>query len=107
MTICKNCQTSLSQGARFCPECGEKVSIFCTSCGASITLGATFCGECGEKIIGRAEPFHAERGDGASISLGVYPTSLSSLKVAIDSIVATGPDREKEYSLCIKFQVWQ
>ncbi len=105
MTICKNCQTSLSQGARFCPECGEKVSIFCTSCGASITLGATFCGECGEKIAGGAEPFHAERGDGASISLGVYPSSLSPLKMAIDSIVATGPDREKEYSLCIKFQV--
>lgn len=105
MSKCKNCQTTLSEGARFCPECGEKVSIFCTSCGASISVSAIFCGECGEKVIAESVVPTAKEVHSANISLGSYPKNLSPLKIEIDSVVATGPDREKEYSLCIKFQV--
>lgn len=105
MSNCKNCQTTLSEGARFCPECGEKVSIFCIACGASISASASFCGECGEKVIVESEISTAKEVHSANISLGSYPKNLLPLKVEIDSVVATGPDREKEYSLCIKFQV--
>ena len=106
MSKCNNCQTSLSPDARFCPECGEKVNKFCTSCGASISASASFCGECGEKVT-NAEivPIHTKVDSGPNIARSEYLTSLLPLKVEIDSVMATGPDREKEYSLCIKFQV--
>ena len=105
MSKCKRCRTSLSQDARFCPECGEKVDIFCTSCGASISATASFCGECGEKVAAGIVPVYEKAYSGSNIALCAYSASLLPLKVDINSVKATGPDREKEYSLCIKFQV--
>ena len=105
MSKCKRCRTSLSQDARFCPECGEKVDIFCTSCGASISATASFCGECGEKVATGIVPVYEKAYSGSNIALCAYSASLLPLKVDINSVKATGPDREKEYSLCIKFQV--
>ena len=103
--IDEDCRTSLSQDARFCPECGEKVDIFCTSCGASISATASFCGECGEKVATGIVPVYEKAYSGSNIALCAYSASLLPLKVDINSVKATGPDREKEYSLCIKFQV--
>ena len=105
MSKCKRCRTSLSQDARFCPECGEKIDIFCTYCGASISATASFCGECGEKVATGIVPVYEKAYSGSNIALCAYSASLLPLKVDINSVKATGPDREKEYSLCIKFQV--
>ena len=105
MSNCKKCKTSLSQDANFCPECGEKVNVFCTSCGTSISASASFCGECGEKVAVTSSPTHSDVNSDSQMALNPYPSCLSPLKVMIDSVTATGPDREKEYSLCIKFQV--
>lgn len=47
---CKNCNTVLKQGAKFCPNCGKEVSDFdiCISCGKQIKPGAAFCPHCGK-----------------------------------------------------------
>ena len=56
---CKNCGEALSEGAKFCSNCGTKVLVsentekknkFCSECGAIIKSDSKFCGECGAKV---------------------------------------------------------
>lgn len=48
---CPRCNTWLPKGAKFCMECGMKLSeMRCPSCGKEIVEGAKFCLECGYKI---------------------------------------------------------
>ena len=51
---CQNCGTTLTQGAKFCPECGTKVElpqkVACPHCGAEVQ-GGKFCPECGGSLI--------------------------------------------------------
>jgi membrane protease subunit (stomatin/prohibitin family) len=44
---CSNCQSPVTVGAKFCPECGTATSKHCTNCNASLTATAKFCAECG------------------------------------------------------------
>lgn len=57
--ICNKCGTELSDGAKFCPECGEKVDLTepgkCPSCGAQNAEGAKFCRECGAALNSETE----------------------------------------------------
>lgn len=50
---CK-CGAILAEGAKFCPECGEKCldnnQIICPSCGKAVAK-AKFCAECGHKFL--------------------------------------------------------
>lgn len=48
---CPQCGASLVPGAKFCPECGAKLSTtkFCTECGAQVPINVKFCPECGAK----------------------------------------------------------
>jgi hypothetical protein len=48
---CPKCKAE-THGARFCPECGEKLAVLspCPSCAAEVSAGAKFCPECGTKI---------------------------------------------------------
>lgn len=50
---CAKCATSLPQGVKFCPECGEKVvnagEVVCPACGKTVGKGK-FCPECGHKF---------------------------------------------------------
>ena len=48
---CPKCGQEVAKGAKFCPNCGEKLGLFCSKCGASITPGAKFCANCGEKLV--------------------------------------------------------
>ena len=50
MDRCKRCGSTLSEGSKFCGECGAKVSNTCPSCGAICVSGMKFCGECGRKL---------------------------------------------------------
>lgn len=77
---CPNCNSEVSENAKFCSECGTKIEILnegemlcpacgkktakgkfcmecgspliakCASCGAELPVGAKFCLECGEKV---------------------------------------------------------
>ena len=52
---CQGCGYHLQKGAKFCPECGMKVSEsvskkFCPECGNKVAQGAKFCNECGFKL---------------------------------------------------------
>jgi membrane protease subunit (stomatin/prohibitin family) len=44
---CSNCQSPVTVGAKFCPECGTATSKHCTNCNASLSPTAKFCAECG------------------------------------------------------------
>ena len=46
---CSSCGSRISQGAKFCPDCGHKVALkqSCPSCGVESAVGAKFCAECG------------------------------------------------------------
>ena len=54
---CPKCGTVLSDGMKFCPNCGEKVqvqtAVFCTECGTQIDKDARFCPNCGTRRDGR------------------------------------------------------
>lgn len=51
---CPKCEAPLAGGAKFCPECGEKLSAarHCEQCGAKLNPNAKFCAECGAKAQG-------------------------------------------------------
>ena len=44
---CSNCQSPVTVGAKFCPECGTATQKHCTNCNASLSAAAKFCAECG------------------------------------------------------------
>lgn len=53
--VCPKCGTAVPAGAKFCLNCGEKMSYqssFCPNCGKPLPAGAKFCSECGCKIQG-------------------------------------------------------
>uniref|UniRef100_A0A7C4Y4Q2 SPFH domain-containing protein n=1 Tax=candidate division WOR-3 bacterium TaxID=2052148 RepID=A0A7C4Y4Q2_UNCW3 len=49
---CPKCGKDIPQDAKFCPECGEKLTDkkFCPKCGKEIPQDAKFCPECGNKL---------------------------------------------------------
>ncbi len=54
---CPKCQSSLSEGARFCAGCGTPVTVasgpkFCSGCGGQLQVGARFCPQCGSGVPG-------------------------------------------------------
>lgn len=49
---CPKCGHDVKAGAKFCPECGEKIKadkLVCKKCGSELKPGAKFCPDCGEK----------------------------------------------------------
>lgn len=51
--VCSKCGTPLEPSAKFCPECGTKVSLdklVCSHCGMELKPGSKFCQECGTKV---------------------------------------------------------
>ncbi len=55
-TVCPNCQARIPVGAKFCPQCGQTLSVgYCANCGAQLAAGAKFCSECGQ-AVGAAAP---------------------------------------------------
>src|SRR5262245_22915881 len=59
--ICRQCETPLLAGKRFCPNCGAAVPDGCPSCGAPIDPSWRFCADCGASLRGSeaAEPVAA------------------------------------------------
>ena len=50
--FCSNCGAKVSPGAKFCPECGTKLAEIneCPNCRKPVKPGAKFCPECGTKL---------------------------------------------------------
>ncbi|RYG58028.1 zinc ribbon domain-containing protein, partial [bacterium] len=47
-----SCGAQVARGAKFCPECGQKVALkqSCPGCGVESAPGAKFCAECGQRF---------------------------------------------------------
>ena len=50
---CSKCGAEVKKGAKFCPECGQKMNATktCAKCGAELKQNAKFCSECGEPCV--------------------------------------------------------
>ncbi len=48
---CIKCGASISNRAKFCPECGATQTLSCPKCGEAITKKSKFCSNCGEKLV--------------------------------------------------------
>ena len=55
-TACGNCQSAVTAGSKFCPECGTPMQKHCTNCNASLSATARFCAECGTPTSPPAAP---------------------------------------------------
>ena len=47
---CPKCNHENREEAKFCEECGQKLSLICPKCGSELRENARFCDECGTKI---------------------------------------------------------
>ena len=50
---CNKCGVNLEEGAKFCPQCGEKVVVrkVCQGCGTELKEGERFCPVCGKATL--------------------------------------------------------
>jgi len=53
---CPGCNIDNPDGAKFCSECGSKLSRVCPSCNTQTTPTAKFCAECGQDLQGSEQP---------------------------------------------------
>jgi class 3 adenylate cyclase/tetratricopeptide (TPR) repeat protein len=47
---CPRCQSRNPEDARFCEECGARLTLACPQCGAEVTPGKKFCRACGTSL---------------------------------------------------------
>lgn len=86
---CTNCQTQLTDDAKFCPECGTQVIApedkpqprFCLHCGVRLTENAKFCLACGSRVTADETPFYQkiDKAVVAEIFKSPYPLAASPL----------------------------
>lgn len=50
--ICQNCGTENPANARFCKQCGSRLSRVCSNCGNPLAEDARFCNYCGTPVYG-------------------------------------------------------
>ncbi len=54
-SACSNCDATVPESAKFCPECGEPIEDpSCPKCGAEPSEGAAFCDQCGTNLKAEA-----------------------------------------------------
>src|SRR5262245_26693788 len=78
---CANCEAVNPDGARFCSNCGNALTIACVNCGTPLTPNAKFCFNCGH-------PVGSPTG-GAPVSVPVQaatvPTQTTTAPAALES----------------------
>lgn len=47
---CPECNKSNPSEAKFCAECGSKLTLRCSRCNTPVVYGAKFCIECGSPV---------------------------------------------------------
>ena len=53
MSNCTNCESSIAEGAKFCPSCGQPTAeeiLLCSQCGTRNEVLAKFCVACGSSL---------------------------------------------------------
>ena len=78
--ICPHCSAKVTDGAKFCGECGRTIPATptCSHCGAVVAATVRFCGECGQPIEGRvAEPIPDALGPAAGGVASLHTDGLS------------------------------
>ena len=53
---CPQCQRENPPGAKFCLECGARLTLACAQCGVQLPPGAKFCLECGASLSAAPTP---------------------------------------------------
>ncbi|MBI3325819.1 MAG: zinc ribbon domain-containing protein [Nitrospinae bacterium] len=53
---CTQCQFENRDTAKFCEECGSRLSRSCLRCGQEVGPRAKFCAECGESLVEASPP---------------------------------------------------
>jgi class 3 adenylate cyclase/tetratricopeptide (TPR) repeat protein len=53
---CAQCHRPTPPDAKFCPECGARLSLACPACGVDNAPGSKFCKECGQALSRAAAP---------------------------------------------------
>ena len=53
---CPRCQHENPAQAKFCLECGARLTLTCSKCSAELPGGAKFCLECGQPVSDRPAP---------------------------------------------------
>src|ERR1051326_3563715 len=53
---CFSCGADLTEGAKFCSQCGSALTNRCPSCGTAYTSGSRFCAECGTRLDEKSSP---------------------------------------------------
>jgi class 3 adenylate cyclase len=53
---CPKCETEVTSGATYCPNCGTQFKAICPICGANNLAGAIFCAQCGFRISSQIDP---------------------------------------------------
>lgn len=48
--FCEKCGMQVTEGKKFCPNCGFRMPVYCHSCGRKIKDNEKFCSECGAAI---------------------------------------------------------
>jgi len=56
--LCIQCHLEVSEGKRFCSECGSAQFLQCPKCNAASPIGKSFCADCGTSIGGTPSPSH-------------------------------------------------
>ena len=51
---CLTCTADVSEGSRFCNNCGTAMPVRCRECAHSNVAGSKFCGNCGARLTGDA-----------------------------------------------------
>ena len=62
--VCPNCGIKNPEGAKFCNECGNPLSISCPNCGHENQPGSKFCSECGTSL----QEIYASPPSGSAVS---------------------------------------
>ncbi|HEY7365993.1 MAG TPA: adenylate/guanylate cyclase domain-containing protein [Methylomirabilota bacterium] len=61
MSSCPQCGNENPVDAKFCLECGRRLTLSCGACGTELPAGAKFCKECGQ-AVGATPPTAARAG---------------------------------------------
>ena len=49
-TVCPSCGKPVREDARFCANCGAKLTLTCAECGATLRPSSKFCDSCGKPV---------------------------------------------------------